>query len=106
MRVLKVANSKLSFSPDIAQHEAERLVRDFARKQHFRTTQLASRMSSAMRMKGALGDPFAKLKDFTSNVHCDRSMSEFHTKATERWLMSKRSRRASTRCQYGVNERH
>ena len=80
-RILQVGNSKLSSLADLAQHEVERLVRDLARKQHSsEPTQLASKMSSAMRVSGALGDPFAKLKDLIPNTHCDKSWSESQAK--------------------------
>ena len=80
-RSLQVANTKLSSPAGLEQYEAERLGRDLARKQHSsEPTQLASKMSSAMRVSGALGDPFAKLKDLIPNTHCDKSWSESQAK--------------------------
>jgi septal ring factor EnvC (AmiA/AmiB activator) len=90
---LQLANSKLSSPADLAQYEAARFVRDLARKQHSsELAQLASRMSFAMRVTSALGDPFAKVKDLISKMieklqndagadashkaYCDKSMSE------------------------------
>jgi hypothetical protein len=98
---LQLANSKLSSPADLAQYEAARFVRDLARKQHSsELAQLASRMSSAMRVSGALGDPFAKVKDLISNMieklqneagadashkaYCDKSMSESEAKRDEK----------------------
>jgi len=98
---LQTATSKLSSPVELAQYEAARFVRDLARKQHSsELAQLASRMSSAMRVSGALGDPFAKVKDLISNMiekledeagadashkaYCDKSMSESQAKQDEK----------------------
>jgi hypothetical protein len=53
---------QLSSSSDLAGVEAIRYVRDLARKiKAPALAQLASRMSSAIKLGGAAGDPFAKV---------------------------------------------
>jgi len=83
---------------DLAKFEAVRFVRDLARKtQAPALAQLASRMSSAMKLGAAAGeDPFAKVKglitdmiatleseaeeDASQKAYCDKEMSEANAK--------------------------
>merc|ERR1719399_2814504 len=83
---------------DLSNVEAVRFVRDLARKtQSTALAQLASRMSSAMRLSAASGDdPFAKVKglitdmiatleseaeaDASHKAYCDKEMSEANAK--------------------------
>jgi hypothetical protein len=84
---------QLSSSADLAGVEAIRYVRDLARKiKAPALAQLASRMSSAIKLGGGAGDPFAKVKglinemistleaeaeeDATQKAYCDKEMSE------------------------------
>jgi uncharacterized coiled-coil DUF342 family protein len=86
---------------DLAKVEAVRFIRDLARKSKSPAlAQLASRMSSAMRLGAAAGeDPFAKVKglitdmiatleseaeeDATQKAYCDKEMSEATAKKDE-----------------------
>merc|ERR1719181_1338778 len=86
---------------DLAKFEAVRFVKDLARKTKSpMLAQLASRMSSAMRLGGAAGeDPFAKIKglitdmiatleseaeaDASHKAYCDKEMSEATAKKDE-----------------------
>merc|ERR1719243_449757 len=86
---------------DLAKFEAVRFVRDLARKSNSpMLAQLASRMSSAMKMSTAAGeDPFAKVKgliedmiatleadaesDASHKAYCDKEMSETTAKKDE-----------------------
>merc|ERR1719353_2562602 len=86
---------------DLAKFEAVRFVRDLARKSNSPTlAQLASRMSSAMKMSTAAGeDPFAKVKgliedmiatleadaesDASHKAYCDKEMSATTAKKDE-----------------------
>merc|ERR1719287_238868 len=88
-------------SADLAKAEAVRFVRDLARKTNTpMLAQLASRMSSAMRLGAAAGeDPFAKVKGLISDMiatlesdaeadashkaYCDKEMSETTAKKDE-----------------------
>jgi len=92
---------QLSSSADLAKVEAMRFVRDLARKSKSTAlAQLASRMSSTMRLSAAAGeDPFAKIKglitdmistleaeaeeDATQKAYCDKEMSETNAKRDE-----------------------
>merc|ERR1719502_1618681 len=92
---------QLSSSADLAKVEAMRFVRDLARKTHAPAlAQLASRMSSTMRLSAAAGeDPFAKIKglitdmistleaeaeeDANQKAYCDKEMSETNAKRDE-----------------------
>jgi chromosome segregation ATPase len=97
---LQFSSSRYSSAADLAQYEAERLVRDLARKHHApELAQLASRIASAMRSSGTHGDPFAKVKNLISDMieklendagadashkaYCDKSMSESQAKRDE-----------------------
>jgi hypothetical protein len=88
---------QLSTSADLAQFEAVRFVRDLAKKQHSPALeQLASRMSSALK----LGGPFDKVKGLISDMidrleasssadashkaYCDEELSESKEKQTEK----------------------
>jgi len=86
--------AQLSSSADLSKLEAVRFVRDLARKTKSPAlAQLASRMSSAMRLGASAGeDPFAKVKglitdmiatleseaeaDASQKAYCDKEMSE------------------------------
>merc|ERR1719409_2098193 len=85
---------QISSSADLSKEEAVRFVRDLARKSKSPAlAQLASRMSSAMRLGTAAGeDPFAKIKglitdmistleseaqeDASQKAYCDKETSE------------------------------
>jgi chromosome segregation ATPase len=89
---------QVSSGSDLAKVEAVRFVRDLARKSNAPAlAQLASRMSSAMKLGAASGeDPFAKVKglindmiatleseaedDATQKAYCDKEMSEANAK--------------------------
>merc|ERR1719181_1838877 len=91
---LQVDRTRVSSGADLAKIEAVRFVRDLARKTKAPAlAQLASRMSSAMRLGSAAGeDPFAKVKglitdmistleseaeeDASQKAYCDKEMSE------------------------------
>merc|ERR1719217_210667 len=92
---------QLSSSADLAKTEAIRFVRDLSRKSKSPAlAQLASRMSSAMRLGAAAGeDPFAKVKglitdmistleaeaeeDANQKAYCDKEMGETTAKRDE-----------------------
>jgi len=95
-----LAKSKLSTGTDLAKFEAVRLVRDLAKKEHSQAlAQLASRMSSAMRLNSGSSDPFAKVKgliqdmleklesdaeaDATQQAYCEKEMAESKAKQEE-----------------------
>jgi len=91
---LQVARTRVASGADLAKFEAVRFIRDLARKAKSPAlAQLASRMSSAMRLGAAAGeDPFAKVKglitdmiatleaeaeeDASQKAFCDKEMSE------------------------------
>merc|ERR1719446_887604 len=98
----QVSFLQLSSSADLAKAEAVRFVRDLARKSKSAAlAQLASRMSSAIRLGAAAGeqDVFAKVKglitdmistleqeaeeDATQKAYCDKEMSETTAKRDE-----------------------
>jgi len=97
----QVSFMQLSSSVDLAKVEAVRHVRDLARKSNSPAlAQLASRMSSAMKLGAAAGeDPFAKVKglitdmistleseaeaDASQKAYCDKEMSETTAKKDE-----------------------
>jgi len=94
---LQTARSRLASGADLAGLEVVRLVRDLARKQGSGAlTQLASRMSSAMRsrdafakIKGLISDMIARLEqeagaDATKKAYCDKELSETNTKKEEK----------------------
>jgi len=92
---------QLNSGADLAKLEAVRFVRDLARKTNAPAlAQLASRMSSAMRLAAGAGeDPFSKVKslitdmiatleadaegDASQKAFCDKSMSETNAKKDE-----------------------
>merc|ERR550537_1320254 len=94
----QVSLLQLASSADLAKFEAVRFVRDLARKSNSASlAQLASRMSSAMKLGVAAGeDPFAKVKglitdmiatledeaeaDASHKAYCDKEMSEANAK--------------------------
>merc|ERR1719453_1057975 len=67
---LQVDRTHVSSGADLAKFEAVRFVRDLARKSNSpMLAQLASRMSSAMRLGAAAGeDPFAKVKSLITDM--------------------------------------
>jgi hypothetical protein len=95
---LQVARTGVVSSADLAKFEAVRFIRDLARKAKAPAlAQLASRISSAMRLGAAAGeDPFAKVKglitdmiatleseaeeDASQKAYCDKEMSEANAK--------------------------
>jgi chromosome segregation ATPase len=96
---LQFSRSGLTTSSDLAKFEAVRFIRDLARKENsVALAQLASRMSSAMRMGG--GDPFSKVKslitdmiaklekdaasDASQKAFCDKETSETKQKKLEK----------------------
>merc|ERR1719203_833675 len=97
----QVSFVQLASGSDLAKAEAVRFVRDLARKSKSTAlAQLASRMSSAMRLGAAAGeDPFAKVKglitdmiatleseaeeDASHKAYCDKEMSEANAKKDE-----------------------
>jgi len=98
---LQLSRSGLSSSADLAKFEAVRFVRELARKQNsVALSQLASKMSSAMRLGAAGGDPFSKVKslitdmiaklekdaaaDASQKAFCDKEMSETKAKKMEK----------------------
>jgi predicted RNase H-like nuclease (RuvC/YqgF family) len=101
MSFLQVDRTRLSNSADLAKLEAVRFVRDLARKSKSPAlAQLASRMSSAMRLGAAAGeDPFSKVKqlitdmistleadaesDASHKAYCDKETSEATAKKDE-----------------------
>jgi len=97
---LQVDRSHLSSGADLAKFEAVRFIRDLARKSHSPAlAQLASRMSSAMKLSAGEADPFAKVKglitdmiatlesdaeaDASHKAYCDKEMSEATAKKDE-----------------------
>jgi chromosome segregation ATPase len=97
----QVARSKVASGADLAKLEVVRFIRDLARKSKSPAlAQLASRMSSAMRLGAAAGDdPFTKVKglitdmiatleaeaeeDASQKAYCDKEMSEATAKKDE-----------------------
>jgi chromosome segregation ATPase len=91
---LQVERARVASSADLAKVEAIRFIRDLARKSRSPAlAQLASRMSSAMKLGAAAGeDPFSKVKglitdmiatleaeaeeDASQKAYCDKEMSE------------------------------
>merc|ERR1719345_224575 len=91
---LQVERAQVASGADLAKFEAVRFIKDLARKTNSpMLAQLASRMSSAMRLGVSAGeDPFAKVKglitdmiatlesegeaDASQKAFCDKSMSE------------------------------
>merc|ERR1719451_267022 len=68
---LQVERAKVASGADLAKFEAVRFIRDLARKSKSTAlAQLASRMSSAMRLGAAAGekDPFAKVKGLITDM--------------------------------------
>merc|ERR1719409_1036547 len=98
---LQVERAQVNSQADLAKFEAVRFVKDLARKTKSPAlAQLASRMSSAMRLGAAAGeDPFAKVKgliadmistleadaesDASQKAYCDKEMSETNAKKDE-----------------------
>merc|ERR1719486_102479 len=98
---LQVGRSRIASSADLSKFEAVRFIRDLARKSKAPAlAQLASRVSSAMRLGAAAGeDPFAKVKglitdmiatleseaeeDASQKAYCDKEMSETTAKKDE-----------------------
>jgi hypothetical protein len=94
----QVSLLQISSSADLAKFEAVRFIRDLARKtKSAALAQLASRMSSAMKLEAAAGeDPFAKVEglikdmiatleseaeaDASHKAYCDKEMSEANAK--------------------------
>jgi len=93
-------SSKISSKADLAKFEAVRSIRDLSMKLNSPAlAQLASRMSSAMRVSSGSADPFAKVKglisdmlakleadadaDATQKAYCDKEMAESHEKEEE-----------------------
>merc|ERR1719487_2532913 len=97
----QVSLLQLASSADLAKFEAVRFIRDLARKSNSPAlAQLASRMSSAMRLGVSAGeDPFAKVKGLISDMiatlesdaesdashkeYCDKEMSAANAKKDE-----------------------
>merc|ERR1719183_694274 len=95
---LQVERAQVNSQADLAKFEAVRFVKDLARKTKSPAlAQLASRMSSAMRLGAAAGeDPFSKVKglitdmiatleadaesDASHKAYCDKEMSEANAK--------------------------
>jgi len=67
---LQVERTKVASGADLAKLEAVRFIRDLARKSNSPAlAQLASRMSSAMKLDAAAGeDPFAKVKSMNTDM--------------------------------------
>merc|ERR1719502_805430 len=98
---LQTERIRLTSGADLSKLEAVRFVRDLARKNKSPAlAQLASRMSSAMRLGTAAGeDPFAKVKglitdmiatleseaeeDANQKAYCDKELSEANAKKDE-----------------------
>jgi hypothetical protein len=97
MSFLQNSLVRASSTADLAKFEAVRFVRDLAVKTNSKSlAQLASRMSSAMRLSTGSGDPFAKVKglitdmltklesdasaDANQKAYCDKEMAESHDK--------------------------
>merc|ERR1719213_1212822 len=99
---LQVSRLRLSSGADLANYEAVRFIRDLASKHNFPDlAQLASRMSSAIRLGSAAGDdPFAKVKglitdlieqlekaaaaDASHKAYCDKEMGETREKKSDK----------------------
>jgi len=99
---VQLSRTQLSSSADLAKFEAVRFIRDLARKQNSNAlAQLASRMSSAIRMGESSGaDPFAKVKSLitdmiatlekdaqgeaTQKAYCDKETAETKEKKLEK----------------------
>merc|ERR1719335_559765 len=102
MSFLQLSRTRLTSGVDLASLEAVRFLKDLARKENFpELEQLASRMSSAMRMGAAVGDdPFAKVKGLISDLiarlekeaaadakqkaYCDKELGETRAKKAEK----------------------
>merc|ERR1719333_1279411 len=98
---LQVGRAQVASGADLAKFEAVRFIRDLARKSKAPAlAQLASRMSSAMRLGAAAGeDPFAKVKglitdmiatleseaeeDASQKAYCDKELSEANAKKAD-----------------------
>jgi len=97
---LQVERTRVSSGVDLAKFEAVRFIRDLARKSNSPVlAQLASRMSSAMKLSAGEADPFAKVKglitdmiatleseaeaDASQKAYCDKEMSETTAKKDE-----------------------
>merc|ERR1719203_685877 len=98
---LQVQRAKVASGADLAKFEAIRFIRDLSRKSRSPAlAQLASRMSSAMKLGAAAGeDPFSKVKglitdmiatleaeaeeDASQKAYCDKEMSEATAKKDE-----------------------
>merc|ERR1719265_740630 len=98
---LQVGRTKVASGADLAKVEVVRFIRSLARKSNSPSlAQLASRMSSAMKLGAAAGDdPFAKIKglitdmiatleseaeaDASHKAYCDKEMSEATAKKDE-----------------------
>jgi hypothetical protein len=98
---MQVERTRVASGADLAKFEAIRFIRDLARKSKSPAlAQLASRMSSAMKLGAAAGeDPFAKVKglitdmiatleseaeeDASHKAYCDKEMSEATAKKDE-----------------------
>jgi len=93
----QVSMLQLSSSADLAQFEAVRFVRDLAKKTNsVALEQLASRMSSAVKLggpfdkvKGLIADMIARLEDQSSadashKTYCDEELSESEEKKAEK----------------------
>merc|ERR1719487_2356074 len=93
----QVSLLQLSSSADLAQFEAVRFVRDLAKKQHsVALDQLASRMSSAVKLggpfdkvKGLIADMISRLEDQSSadashKAYCDEELSESEEKKADK----------------------
>merc|ERR1719162_2105869 len=99
---LQLTRSRLTTGADLANLEAVRFLKDLARKENFpELEQLASRMSSAMRMGSGVGDDvFAKVKglisdliarleaeaaaDATEKAFCDKELGETRAKKADK----------------------
>jgi len=70
LSLLQVERTKVASGADLAKLEAVRFIRDLARKSNSPAlAQLASRMSSAMKLDAAAGeDPFAKVKSLITDM--------------------------------------
>jgi len=81
---VQIRRLQLSSTTDLAKFEAVRYIRDLAIKENSPAlSQLASRMSSAMRLSASAGsDPFAKVKGLLSDM-LDRLQNEAAADATQ-----------------------
>merc|ERR1719446_1581819 len=104
---LQVDRAQVNSRADLAKFEAVRFVRDLAKKtQSTALAQLASRMTSAMRLGSSDKDPFAKVKgliedmiatlesdaeaDASHDAYCNKEMSETNAKKDELTAQSDR----------------